>query len=703
MGYHATRVNSSRQIERYKKKLYPSLLLQGRGISKTSIQDDLQPVPEGPEESSRFSHYGRSSHARKRDSFNEFTFNDVRIDSPLPLESEQSSMRDDLDSSRYHSELSDSNMWSVCTGNLTGRSSVNSWGNDDEFDRQASATVRRMFDEIDELLFEESSTQGSDPLTTECKEWSITFPHMRIIGSQLLSLEDSGTQIISVNHCDDKLGAQIHRPDTAITAISLDDVRTETLHANFNGLSICGLKVEPTSPPLHVSFSNDDDNGCNPYSHLKEEIYAEDGDLEEYFAYDTDYVEFWDTAKKERKNKRNKQYGYPPVTPNASATDSLASETFDHLWEEVVQSVRGLLIAFIDRTAREYGKNLLQPHPRNIENSSVRTLSRDSSSRAGAFSSQNGFKSLYGSSQASNTVGLNELMLIRSLSLRQRETPNATMLPRDEESVPPMLRDQLRPVSGNIHSSKVFQGGINSHHSDHQLYGKVSTGKTYKRLGRLQPLQPMDRTKTPASMENDAVGGMVIGTRLHTAGDHRLSISNMPTFSPQLWGGKSGTLPPIERMDTSETLCNLPKDRTRSPKQHLSPFSKRASSAATNETRRSSHRNKITVLPDSRPNTTHTFRSETPVSDSSKRPQVHEKVSNLSAAGSGISAISDHSENTIGVLHGVSLPLGTQQNQTSKTVSFDDDAEEFNEFTIWGNGTPVLNQQHQRRRRPNVR
>ena len=40
-------------------------------------------------------------------------------------------MRDDLDSSRYHSELSDSNMWSVCTGNLTGRSSVNSWGNDD--------------------------------------------------------------------------------------------------------------------------------------------------------------------------------------------------------------------------------------------------------------------------------------------------------------------------------------------------------------------------------------------------------------------------------------------------------------------------------------------------------------------------------------------------------------------------------------------
>ena len=40
-------------------------------------------------------------------------------------------------------------------------------------------------------------------------------------------------------------------------------------------------------------------------------------------------------AKDERKNKRNRQCGYPPVTPNASAADSLTSETFDHLWEEV--------------------------------------------------------------------------------------------------------------------------------------------------------------------------------------------------------------------------------------------------------------------------------------------------------------------------------------------------------------------------------
>ena len=69
------------------------------------------------------------------------------------------------------------------------------------------------------------------------------------------------------------------------------------------------------------------------------------------------------------------------------------------------------------------------------------------------------------------------------------------------------------------------------------------------------------------------------------------------------------------------------------------------------------------------------------MSDSSKRPQIHEKASNLSAASSAVTNISDHNEHSIGVLHGISLPLG---NQTSKTVSFDDDVEELNEFTMWG-------------------
>eukprot|EP00112_Aurelia_sp_Birch-Aquarium-sp1_P014523 Seg3142.1 transcript_id=Seg3142.1/GoldUCD/mRNA.D3Y31 product="Protein FAM149A" protein_id=Seg3142.1/GoldUCD/D3Y31 len=673
--------------------------LEIRGISKSSI-DGLQPLPERPEEQVPLSYYGKLP-ATKRDSFDDSIFNGTRIASPCPLDTDRDHSRESLDSSRDQSELSDSNSWSVCTGNLTGRSSVYSWGNDDEFDRQASATVRRMFDEIDELLFEESRSQGTDPLALECKEWSTNFHHMRVVGGQLVAPLDNGTQIVYLDDIP-RLGSY-NRPDTAITAISLDDVKAETLASNFNGLSISGQSVQPEPPPsIHLNLNLEDEYHSHQYSHLEEEIFAADGDLEEYFANDTEYSEPSEMARDERKTKRNKQCGYPPVTPNASATDTLISETFDQLWEEVVQSLRALLLLYIKKSSREYGKAVLPPQVRHADNSSLRPFSRDSSFQTGTLSSQYGFKSYGASSQTSDTTGLNELMHIRSLSLRQRDSSTPAVPSRDEESVPPMSRDQWRPVSSNFHAPRGLHGNINIHHSDHQFYGKMSAVKTLKRSGRLQPLQPMDRIKTPGLQENDVIGEIVIGTRLHTAGDHRLSINNLPAFSPQLWGAKSGTLPPIERLDTSDTLSNSSKDRTKSPKQRQTSFSKRASSAATNESRRAAHRDKISVFPDSRPNTTHTFRSETPMSDTSKRPSINDRTSNLSSTNNPTGNISDSNENSIGVLQGVSLPLGTH-NQSSKTVSFEDDVEELDNLVMWGNGPPLLNQHQQKRRRTNVR
>lgn len=100
-----------------------------RGISKSSI-DGLQPLPERPEEQVPLSYYGKLP-ATKRDSFDDSIFNGTRIASPCPLDTDRDHSRESLDSSRDQSELSDSNSWSVCTGNLTGRSSVYSWGNDD--------------------------------------------------------------------------------------------------------------------------------------------------------------------------------------------------------------------------------------------------------------------------------------------------------------------------------------------------------------------------------------------------------------------------------------------------------------------------------------------------------------------------------------------------------------------------------------------
>ncbi len=67
----------------------------------------------------------------------------------------------------------------------------------------------------------------------------------------------------------------------------------------------------------------------------------------------------------------------------------------------------------------------------------------------------------------------------------------------------------------------------------------------------------------------------------------------------------------------------------------------------------------------------------------SKRPQVYGNVSNLSTLTNSSTGMTDTTESSIGVLHGVSVPLGTHSH-ASKTVSFDDDVEDLENLVMWG-------------------
>ena len=58
-------------------------------------------------------------------------------------------------------------------------------------------------------------------------------PVYRVVGGQLVAPVDNGTQVVYLD--DIPRLSSYNRPDTAITAISLDDVKAETLASNFNG------------------------------------------------------------------------------------------------------------------------------------------------------------------------------------------------------------------------------------------------------------------------------------------------------------------------------------------------------------------------------------------------------------------------------------------------------------------------------------
>ncbi|KAI9095911.1 hypothetical protein DFS34DRAFT_686717, partial [Phlyctochytrium arcticum] len=66
------------------------------------------------------------------------------------------------------------------------------------YDAQATAQVQVMLEQLETFLYGENrSFMGIDKLLTECNEWSILFPHLRVRGLQIDSTKDLGFELIS--------------------------------------------------------------------------------------------------------------------------------------------------------------------------------------------------------------------------------------------------------------------------------------------------------------------------------------------------------------------------------------------------------------------------------------------------------------------------------------------------------------------------
>lgn len=76
------------------------------------------------------------------------------------------------------------------TGVMSDRSSVYSI-DDGDFDREASRKVNNQLREIESILYEQNLPHKSNSIT-ECNEWLEKFPHIRVLGTQLLSSRSDG-------------------------------------------------------------------------------------------------------------------------------------------------------------------------------------------------------------------------------------------------------------------------------------------------------------------------------------------------------------------------------------------------------------------------------------------------------------------------------------------------------------------------------
>ncbi|CAB3978999.1 Hypothetical predicted protein [Paramuricea clavata] len=622
------------------------LPLEIRGFSRGN-GELLRPLPEKAEEPLALSYVETVKEALSSLCLSE---DDSSCSTPV-----NQTHRTDISVSSLPSESS--HAWSTTTGTLTGRSSVYSWGNDNDFDRKAAASVQRMFEEIENVLYEGKHFDGGQPLMSECEEWCGRFPHLRIRGVQILPPSESGTEFVALE--DDDPRVYDYRPKTTVVDMESEDLAGYM--QDFHGLAIRGNRVEPALRESEFSPTE-----------FEEEIFAEDGFVEEYLAYDSS------TSSEDFKRKgaaNNRQHmGYPPVTPNAVATDTILSQIFDQLWGEIILWLRNLL--------NLYMKNILlgglsekQPFMpellKEVESIDSRPVSRDPFAHTYQVRLRSGIK-------PSDVNGLNDLITIRSLPLKQR-----TAIYSESREGTPVC--QTRPGSSSAIMSRNSMGRILSwRNSDHHINPRMSSARTLKRNPSLR-LQPIDRSKTPAFQESDVIGEGVRGTKLVPGSE---PSPNPTSTSPQLWGARNGTLPPI---DKSEYLETRPRGSAKTKVQ----FNLRAASAATDDSRKSL-KEKGTSLIDSRPNTTHSFRP--PESSPTRRHStpmgtVSGPTSQLRPAGSfGYSG-----QSMVTGITGVSMPISNYHPSTEHGIqghqqlyyhmedsSLAEETDDFDETLHWG-------------------
>ncbi|KAE8590835.1 hypothetical protein XENTR_v10018224 [Xenopus tropicalis] len=399
-----------------------------------------------------------------------------------------------------------------CVGLSTDSSSVISWGFD-EFDQAATLQVQKIFDHIDEFLFEQKPSTLTGGLQEECQQWASCFPHLRIKGKQILAPLDNGYSWHSSYPC-----------------VS-GHASLSTAHARDSSeLGIFGTKCPFTianDPSATVSFSvgKEEDDGEDEFG-----VIVSDGVIEEYLAFDSmekqdDLLVSLDSLN----------MGYPSISPKCCKKEAILGYLFDDVWREAVGCLQDLL-------CRHWEESILDDEKHD---SAVKTAREESITSytplqrlplvlppVPHFKIPAISPSLANRPQGGNNGtprNLNNLMAIHGCPLQQR---NLHLM---EKSLDSSDKLSMRPTSAALSSGK-SRTGRTLEHSCSSLSHNIPSARRRNPPRTLHPIN-----SNPSRAGTPKIEELLRGMRLPTGSD-QVPCSPVPF-------NRNNLLPPIGTSD----------------------------------------------------------------------------------------------------------------------------------------------------------